>query len=948
MQTQPASAEVKAPTALAFEGFCLAGPHGPLRRDGEVIALPKKPLALLWVLANRSAEVVTKDELLAAVWPRVIVTDGAVAATLRDLRRALGDDAQAPRFILTARGIGYRFIAKMTTTASSVAVPASRATLPAVPSLARANMQAAAMLLVGRDAELAEMQSACAAALAGRRQVVFITGHAGMGKSRLIERLVSSLQTLDAVPSETWRIGFGQCIEHYGEGESYLPVLEAISRCCRLPDGASLLGLLRRYAPTWLTQLPAFNDAMLNPPGSNTGKAVSAQRMLREMADALEAAAAERPMLLVFEDMHWSDTSTVDLLSLLAQRREPARLLIIATCRPVELIVNAHPLKQIKHELIARGQAGEILLGRLSRADVRAYMATCRPGHTTTSAVADAVYRRSQGHPLFMAQLANDLPDSAGEFQIDDAALPTGIAELIDAQLSRLAPEALAILEAACVAGVEFVTAEVAAALEMPSSSVEARLEALAQAGQFIEPCGVIEWHDGTVSGAYRFGHDLYREVLYRRLGASRRVHFHDLIGSRLEAAYGARADEIAAKLALHAECARKWWHAAVCRRSAAQNAGWRYAPKEALAHASRGRALLSQSGTDDEALELELLLIEGASLQHVHGYASPDVEAIFTRALALGTRLGNLEAIGPALSGLYNFYLTRADFDSVARVARQVLEFIEQKPEPALEMLVNNVIGTAKLYTDDAAGSLQYAERTLALYDPQTHHVLAAKYGEDPGIAAYHYAVLARWITGDAALAAEDLALGYALAEQLGHPYSEAQMLWVEAVIRLDEEEFDQVEQITQQLTSLCVEHDFALWLSGGQILRGAALAGLGRVEEGRAVTRAGLESWRALGIELFLPHALSVAARVDAVSGRAGDALHLLEEALAIASRTGERWYEAELHRRRGQLLRSRSSVTDSGAALAASCFKQAVHVAQRQGASLFVARARASGTA
>jgi adenylate cyclase len=172
--------------------------------------------------------------------------------------------------------------------------------------------------------------------------------------------------------------------------------------------------------------------------------------------------------------------------------------------------------------------------------------------------------------------------------------------------------------------------------------------------------------------------------------------------------------------------------------------------------------------------------------------------------------------------------------------------------------------------------------------------------------------------------------------------------MLWVDAVIRLDEDRFDQVEELTQRLTRLSAEHGFALWLAGGEILRGAALAGLGRIEEGRALTRAGLDGWRALGTELILPHALSVAARVEVLGGRVEHALQLLEEALVIAVRTGERWYEPELHRRRGDLLRVRRAPTKEDAALAANCFERAVDLAARQGARLFEARARASGAA
>ena len=934
------------PGELHFGTFRLPGPHGPLFAAGGVVDLPRKPLALLWMLASRAGEVVTKDEVLAEVWPRVVVSEGAISASLRDLRRALGDDAREPRFIATAHRIGYRFIAEVT----GHAVPPGAAPPDA---LRRPEILPAPDALVGRTAERALLKAAYERAAAGQRQVVFVTGEAGIGKSRLVDAFLAAVDA-DSPPNDdadTGRalVGHGQCIDHYGAGEPYLPILEAVTRLCRQPRGEPLLALLRQHAPTWVAQLPGLFDADPRSPPPQGPGAGSVGRMLREMADAIGLAAADRLLVLVFEDMHWSDRSTVDWLAMLARRRERARLLVIATCRPVELIVNQHPLKQVKLDLVARHAASEIPLGRLAATDVRDYVAQRLRHRDLAPDLAAAVFRRSQGHPLFMVHMADDLqrmPDAVAV--VEEAALPCGIGELIEAQLARLTPDPLAVLEAASVAGAEFATASVGAALRRPIDDVERVLETLALQGQFIEARGLSEWHDGTVSGLYGFCHDLVRDGLYRRLGSARRVRLHGAIGARLAQAHGAHASEIAAELALHFENAHDPWRAAQHRREAGDKALHRYAHLEALTHAAKGLALLDTTPADApgrDAAELQLRLIEGAALLATRGFGAPEVEATYTRALALGIALNDSGAIGPALSGLHNLYLTRAAFPQVQLIADQVLAQLDRQPDPVLSMLAHNVRGSALLFAGDAAAALEHVDKTLALYDEAAHRHLAIAYGEDPAIACHHCAALSCWILGDADTAYRHLRAGFALARRLAHPFGQAQMLWVEAVIALDAGDLELVDRSTQRLNELCADYGFPLWLAGGQILRGGALAGRGQLDEGRVLTDTGLRAWHEAGTLLTLPHALAVAARVQALGGRIEAALQLLDEALATAARTGERWYAPELHRLQGELLLQLPGAGAAEAKRANASFERAIGLARDQQAKLLEERATAS---
>ena len=224
--------------------------------------------------------------------------------------------------------------------------------------------------LVGREAEVATLRQWFANALQGERHLGFITGEAGIGKTTLVDTFVAQLT--DQAP--LW-LGRGQCIEQYGAGEAYLPLLEALGQMGRTPDGPHLVTLLRQQAPSWVLQLPALlspgeYEALQQYAGGTTR-----ERMLRELAEAMEALTAVRPCVLVLEDLHWSDTATIEWLAYMARRRGPARLLVLGTYRPVETMVRVHPVRAMVQELMVHGHGAELALEEWSEAGVAAYLA---------------------------------------------------------------------------------------------------------------------------------------------------------------------------------------------------------------------------------------------------------------------------------------------------------------------------------------------------------------------------------------------------------------------------------------------------------------------------------------------------------------------------------------------------------------------------------------------
>src|SRR5262245_22312571 len=344
------------PLLLRFHPFELDERQARLTRDGQPLAVAPKAFEVLCALARAPGQLVRKDELLDAVWGHRHVSESVLKTIVSELRAALGDDAKQPRFIETASRRGYRFIAPVQATGALARVdgemlalarpeqamraPAGAGETPSPTTAATALPQSSA--LIGRAAVRDQLQAAWHAASAGRRQLLWLTGEAGIGKTTLIEHLVADLASQAT-------IAHGQCVEQHGAGEPYLPILEALAGLCR--DDASATALLRSVAPTWLLQLPWLASDAEREALRRELTGIGQERMLREFGEWLDRFTQQRTLLLVTEDLHWSDHATLRLLDHVARRRGPARLLWLASFRLAEVIAEEHPLNALRHEL---------------------------------------------------------------------------------------------------------------------------------------------------------------------------------------------------------------------------------------------------------------------------------------------------------------------------------------------------------------------------------------------------------------------------------------------------------------------------------------------------------------------------------------------------------------------------------------------------------------------
>jgi DNA-binding winged helix-turn-helix (wHTH) protein len=391
----------------------------------QALALRPKTFALLRYLVAHPGQLLTKAALLEVLWPETVVSEVVLSVCVRELRQVLGDDARAPRFIETVHRRGFRFMGQLPTAPPAALHTSSPASLP---------------LLAGRARELDALHGALASALTGVRQLLFVTGEAGLGKTTLVEAFLTALEEYGPL----W-IGRGQCLDQYGAGEAYLPVLEALGRVCRGPGGPEVVALLRQQAPTWLVQMPGLVRAADLETLQRRIAGATRDRMLRELAEALELLTARQPLLLVLEDLHWSDYSTLDLLALLARRQEPARLLLLGTYRVPDVLQRGHPLSTVHHELQRHGQCTELPLPLLSEAAVAVYLATRFPDVRLPAGLARLVHQRTEGNPLFMVMVVEEwvrrgwlVPAAGGwTLRVEQATIASTVSESLRQMLEQ-------------------------------------------------------------------------------------------------------------------------------------------------------------------------------------------------------------------------------------------------------------------------------------------------------------------------------------------------------------------------------------------------------------------------------------------------------------------------------------------------------------------------------
>jgi tetratricopeptide (TPR) repeat protein len=540
---------------------------------------------------------------------------------------------------------------------------------------------------VGREPELGKLESFLEDAIGGTGRVVFITGEPGIGKTSLSDEFLR--RTRRQRPGLV--IARGRCVEQYGTGEAYLPFLDAMGGLLQASGRERIAAVLRTYAPTWVMELPtAFASSGSLEKLQQETIGATKERMMREMGDALGILSTTSPIVLLLEDLHWADPSSVDLLRHLCQRINTQRLLIAGTFRPEDVERSGHPLKSYKAEMSAHHLCEEIALASLSREHIAEYVDATFAPNDFPAELTSLIHDKTEGHPLFAANLLQylsergDLVKASNRWSLVrpvaemDLEAPESVRGMISKKIDALETEERRALQYASVEGTEFLATLTAKLLDVDEIDLEERLAQIGKTHRLIETLGEEELPDGSLTTRYRFAHALYQNFLYGDLVNRRRVVLHQQAGEELLKRYGKRAPQIATQLAIHFERGRDFERAVEYLIHAGDHAAKLYGYSEAERHYSQALRLIEKLAPESQAENFYTLYSKRGTVNHALSNFTQAAED-FTKAHEQAQTLDDLERQSAALNSLTMTLFFSHRLDETLKRAAQALEVAER-----------------------------------------------------------------------------------------------------------------------------------------------------------------------------------------------------------------------------------------------------------------------------
>jgi len=876
------------PLRLRFGSFELDEVDARLTRDGQPIALAPRPFAVLCALARTPRTLVTKDALLDAVWGHRFVSDSVLKTTVSALRSALDDDAREPRYIETVSRRGYRFIGAVS------AAPALVGSMPG-PATAALAPAPASLPIIGRSVAIERLRSAWQLARAGKRRILWIAGEPGVGKTTLIESFM-------AEAGEPY-CAHGQCVGH--AGEPYLPALEALSGLCR--RDAFFAERIRAMAPTWLLQLPWLSTPAereaLRHDLSGSGPA----RMLREFGELLERYTEDRPLLLVTEDLHWSDAATLQLMDHIARRRGPARLLWLASFRLTEVMAAEHPLKSLRHELRLHGLSEEIVLDAFSEREVADYVAARLPGLSAEETFVHALHARTEGLPLFVADVVSDLlahgdathdSESSAASRLQSMPIPENLAGIIEQYMERLTPEQRVLLEAASVCGMDFRLNTLAEVLGSDIAKVARSCAELAREQRWLNEVP-LELAGSRSDTRYAFRHALYREVLQNRIGPVARADLHRKIALALERERTEGADVTAAELALHFELGHELMPALRYYAEAAESALLHFSPAQTMSLTQRALALVpsAEASVARTTLEITLATLQGAAAIQVVGISADEVKRAFERALSLLDEVPRHPLRGLFLAALGLGLCMRAEPDEAHALAQRC-EILSVAGDDRIALLCACLVhGLVQHLRGRPRIAREWLEKGLVAHEGLDETMSPAVFAADPGVIIRGYLAIALLHMGLVDEARTRIDEAYARARALGEPGPRLAALWLEALFELRMDNAERVAEVSERLRALAEQYAFPQGRAAHLWFRGWAEAQLGDPRAAHRLIREGYDEALRLGIRAWGSETLGYAVEALTRAGEWAAARRQLEEAVQCAEAIGERHWLPQL---------------------------------------------------
>jgi class 3 adenylate cyclase/predicted ATPase len=793
--------------------------------------------------------------------------------------------------------------------------------------------------LVGRTAELALLLDRWQHATQGLGQVVVLSGEAGIGKSRLVAALEEHVRQED-VQRLTLR-----CSPYHTNSVLY-PLLAYLERALDWRQADTPEEKLRkleeasRRHPLPLTEVVPLFAALLSLPlpTSYPRLTLTPQRQKQQTLEALLIwllmLTEQQPVLLVVEDLHWIDPSTLDLLTLLVEQGPTARLLTLLTCRPEFQV----PWGRATH-------LTPLALQRLSQPQVEAMITQVTGGKALPPELLQHLITKTDGVPLFVEELTKTVLESGllredqGQYvltgPLQPLAVPTTLHDSLMARLDHLATvKGLAQLGATL--GREFAYELLQAVSPWDGETLRWGLQQLVEAELLYQ-------HGLPPQATYRFKHALIQDTAYQSLLRSTRQQYHQRIAQILEARFPELCETQPELLAQHYTEAGVLAQAIPYWQRAGDHANARSAYVEAIHHLTRGLELLTTlpHTPERDRQELRLRLALGVSLTVTRGWGAPEVAHTHARTRELCQQEEHAQLF-PVLWGMWAFHLLRAEFQTARELATQLLTLAQRGHAAALHVGGHAALGMTLFMRGELAPSRAHLEQAIALYDPHQHRTLALHYSLDPKVGCLAFGAVALWMLGYPEQAVQRSQEAVTLAHELAHPFCLAfAQCWAAAQQQLLRESHAAQGQAEATMT-LSAAHGFQNYLTAGMVLRGWALATQGQRAEGLAQMHQGLQDWRSTGAEQAVAWYLGLLAEGYGTVGQVEAGLCQLAEALALVANNGEGFYAPELHRLRGEFLLQQAA---SHAPQAEACFRQALDIGRCQQAKSWELRAAVS---
>ncbi len=844
-------------------------------------------------------------------------------------------------------------------------------------------------VFVARERELAQLEAFLNLGLAGRGRVAFVTGEAGSGKTALMEAFAARAQDADSDLVVTR----GDCSANTGVGDPYQPFREILRFLTADVEAEWAAGTIRRahaqrlwhtlpiaaqalvetgpdLIDTFVPGVPLVKRAALTRSGraaahegapwltdllqlvdrkavSLAGPGLQQSALFEQYTRTLQALARQRPLVVILDDLQWADAGSINLLFHLGRHVADSEILIVGAYRPEELALGRggerHPLEPVVNEL--RRDFGDIIvdLGQASGRDFLEAFLDTKPNRLGP-VFRDTLFRQTRGHPLFTTELLRGLQergdlvrDHAGRWvegrDLDWETLPARVEAVIAERVGRLDDASRSTLRAASVEGLTF-TAEVVARLEETDArQMVARLsQELDKRHRLVRAESILRVNDQRLS-RYRFRHILFQKYVYSTVDSVERVRLHEEVGDTLEALYGDHVGDVAVQLAYHFQTAGVVEKAVGYLHQAGAEAARLSANEEAITHLTRGLALLRHLPDTPERArqELALQLAVGAPVQAIKGYAAPEALRAADRARELCQKMGEMPQLLPALFMLANFYHARAQHEKSFAVGEQMLQIAQRTQDPAQVALAHMALGANLLMLGKLGAAQGHLERAIDLSGPHQRRGLSFLVGHDPEVFRLCWSACGLWLLGFPNQALNEGQEALTRAKGLEHTMTlSLAMLVAGCMVHQLRREHTAVKKLAEALMRLSTEHRLPVYHAAGAVFLGWAQSSAGHTEGAISHIDQGLAEARGLGIGMNVTHFLGLLAEASGIAGRTAEGLSAVVEALTLVDATEERYYEAELHRLRGELLLNQGSEAE-----AESSFHKAVEVARGQGA-------------